>query len=79
MAIEPDDDVDDDEYEEAAPVGKGPKANKPVNIQQYFNELAEKDADKNPFEDKRTKTIADREKGTYQERRAKIQLSPGVR
>jgi splicing factor 3B subunit 1 len=32
-----------------------------------------------PFEERRTKTIADRERGTYQERRQKLQLSPGVR
>lgn len=73
MTIDPDEDVDDDEEDEQ------PK-NKPVNIQQYFNEMATVQTDeKDPFEDKRTQTIADRERGTYNERRQKLQLSPGVR
>lgn len=80
MAIEPDEDVDDDEYEEAIrkpSIGGG--GGGPVNVQKYLDEIAERDAGKNPFEEKRTQTIADRERGTYNERRQKLQLSPGVR
>jgi splicing factor 3B subunit 1 len=63
--------------EEDQQQGKNPE----VNIQQYFNELAglqEKEA-KDPFEDKRQPTIADREVGKYNALRQKLQLSPGVR
>lgn len=81
--IEPDEDVDEDEYEEEDEVrgggGRNAAGRGPVDVQQYFNELAQKDADVNPFEERRTKTIADRERGTYNERRSKLQLSPGVR
>lgn len=82
--IEPTDDVDEDEYEEedARGGGRGGGGNGgAVDVRQYFDELAQKDAaaDVNPFEERRTKTIADRERGTYNERRQKLQLSPGVR
>ncbi len=76
MSIEPTEEIDEDEDEEINPVKQN---NQQVNIQQYFYELAEKDNDKDPFEDKRVRTIADREKGTYNEKRQKLQLSPGVR
>jgi hypothetical protein len=48
---------------------------------QYFNEMAEvaEKVAKDPFEDKRPVTIADREVGKYNALRQKIQLSPGVR
>ena len=72
--IEPEEDIDDEEYEEA-----GNRAPKPVDPRQYFDEITQKEPDVNPFEDRRPKTIADRERGTYQERRSKLQLSPGVR
>jgi hypothetical protein len=77
MSIDPEDDIDDDEEDQNQGRNGGP-----VNIQQYFNELAER-GDENsadPFADKRrTQTIAERERGTYNERRQKLQLSPGVR
>lgn len=73
MAIDPDEDVDDDEEDQQ------PQRNPTVNIQKFYNELAEKSDAPDPFEEKRTQTIADRERGTYNERRQKLQLSPGVR
>lgn len=76
--IDPDDEIDDDE-DDTGHNGRG----KSVNVQQYFDEMAER-ADPvsgDPFADKRTRqpTIAERERGTYNERRQKLQLSPGVR
>jgi hypothetical protein len=79
MSIDPDEDVDDDEEDQNHGRGNGAGG---VNIQQYFNEMADR-GDENsadPFADKkRTQTIAERERGTYNERRQKLQLSPGVR
>ena len=75
-SIDPDEDVDDDDEDQ------GGKNGGPVNIQKYFDEMADRDADTvaDPFADKkRTQTIAERERGTYNERRQKLQLSPGVR
>jgi splicing factor 3B subunit 1 len=86
MSIEPDEDIDEDEDEYAPSIQQLAKSNgtnksSNMNIQKYFNEMAEKaDATaSNPFEDKRVPTIADRERGTYNEKRQKIQLSPGAR
>jgi splicing factor 3B subunit 1 len=74
-SIEPIDDVDDEEEQNRAQPAN--------NIQQYFQELAEQAEreSKDPFEERgrRVQTIAEREKGTYNERRQKLQLSPGVR
>ena len=90
MSIEPDEDIDEDEddYEptmqqklaKSNPVGGTNKSGN-VNYQKFFNEMADKAdaASSNPFEEKRVPTIADRERGTYNEKRQKIQLSPGVR
>ena len=75
MAIEPDEDVDDDEEEEDEQAAKNPH----LNIQKYFQELAETGETEEPFAERRTQTIADRERGKYHERRQKLQLSPGVR
>ena len=79
MSIDPDEDVDDEEDMDR----NNRNGNGHVNIQQYFNEMAERgeqqEANSDPFADRRSKTIADRERGTYQERRQKLQLSPGVR
>lgn len=75
MALELPDDADDDDEEPQ----NGNGGNQKVDIQQYFKELADRDQDKDPFEDKRTKTIAQREEGTYNAKRMNIQLSPGVR
>lgn len=73
-AIEPNEDIDDDEEE-------APSRNPAVNVQQYFNEMAEaaERIAEDPFEEKRTATIADREAGKYNAQRQKLQLSPGVR
>lgn len=67
-------DVDDDEDIE-------PAKNGAVNVQQYFNEMAEaaERVAEDPFAEKRTATIADREVGKYNAQRQKLQLSPGVR
>ncbi|CAF0869746.1 unnamed protein product [Brachionus calyciflorus] len=73
MALDPDEDIDEDEEDEQ--VSKNPQ----VNIQKYFQELAETGEQAEPFAEKRTQTIADRERGKYHERRQKLQLSPGVR
>lgn len=86
MSIEPNEDIDEDEEDDAMNGAGGKSAaaassKQQVNIQQYFYEMAEKSAEnaKDPFEDKRVPTIADRERGTYNEKRQKLQLSPGVR
>ncbi len=79
MSIEPNEDIDDDEDEEIISDKPNSSKNQHVNIQKYFSELAEKDNPQDPFEDKRVPTIADRERGTYNEKRQKLQLSPGVR
>lgn len=73
MAIEPDEDVDEDDEE---PTNNGQQ----VNIQKYFKEIAEAGEPTDPFAgEKRTQKISDRERGKYQERRQTLQLSPGVR
>lgn len=73
MAIEPDEDVDEEDEE---PASNGHQ----VNVQKYFNEMAEVGETADPFAgEKRTQKIADRERGKYQEMRQKLQLSPGVR
>jgi splicing factor 3B subunit 1 len=87
MSIEPDEDIDEDEDEYAPSMqqqlakANGTNKSSNMNIQKFFNEMADKaDATAtNPFEDKRVPTIADRERNTYQEKRQKLQLSPGVR
>lgn len=90
MSIEPDEAIDEDEDDYApsmqqllAKSNSAAATNKSgnMNIQKYFNEMAEKAeaTATNPFEEKRVPTIADRERGTYNEKRQKLQLSPGVR
>jgi len=68
---------DIDEDEDAEPSRGGGVA----NVQQYFAEMAEaaERVAEDPFADKRTATIADRELGKYNAQRQKLQLSPGVR
>lgn len=72
--IEPQEDVDDDEVEVQT-------KNTKVDVQQYFNEMAEvaERVAEDPFAETRTATIADREIGKYTAQRQKQQLSPGVR
>jgi len=72
--IEPQEDVDDDEEEVQV---KG----QPVDVQRYFNEMAEvaERVGEDPFAEKRTATIADREIGKYTAQRQKVTLSPGER
>ena len=69
-------DIDEDEDAEPSR-GIGGVA----NVQQYFAEMAEaaERVAEDPFADKRTATIADRELGKYNAQRQKLQLSPGVR
>lgn len=52
-----------------------------VNVQKYFEEMAEvaERGAEDPFAEKRTATIADREAGKYTAQRQKVTLSPGVR
>ena len=81
--MDEDDEDDEDDYDRNNQNGGGGgRRSEPVNPQQYFNEMAEYGAEQaaDPFADKkRTQTIAERERGTYNERRQKLQLSPGVR
>lgn len=51
-----------------------------INVQKFLDEVSSKDADRDPFEDHRRQTIADREaKDPYKAQRQKLQLSPGAR
>ena len=81
---------DADDYDRVDNGGKSRSllgASKPVNVAAYFAEMAERDhssssgpgAYQDPFAEKRVQTIADRERGTYNEKRQRIELSPGVR